>query len=243
MADGQSFHWIPLESNPDMLTAFARRIGLESSDAVFSDCVSIDPELLFMVPRPCRALIFLFPCTNMYKAQGERPSALPVSDKVYFMKQLVSNACGSIAVIHALINSRQHLAIKEDSFLWKFFTASEAMSPEERGRHLGVAGNELKQVSEAVATDVTLSQTAAPAATDTVEAHFICFVPVDGHLYEFDGIRPAPINHGEVTDDDFVEKAAQVIRDQFFSHADELPAKEQNALSVILFGAASPEDE
>lgn len=242
MAD-ESFHWIPLESNPDMLTAFARRIGLETTDLVFSDCVSVDPELLFMVPRPCRALIFLFPCANMYRAQGERVSAHPVSDKVYFMKQLVSNACGSIAVIHSLLNAREHLQIKEDSFLWKFFKASESMTPEERGRHLGVAGNELKQVSEAVATDVTLSQTAAPAATDSVEAHFICFCPVDGHLYEFDGIRGSPLNHGEVTEEDFVEKASQVIREQFFSHAEKLPGPEQNALSVILFGAPPAEDD
>lgn len=29
-----------------------------------------------------------------------------VSDKVYFMKQFVGNACGTVALIHAIANNR-----------------------------------------------------------------------------------------------------------------------------------------
>ena len=114
----------------------------------------------------------------------------------------------------------------------KFFEATKDMSPEERGKHLGVAGNELKEASEAVATDATLSQTAAPAATDAVEAHFIAFTLIDGHLYELDGLR-APLNHGAATTDDFLEKTAQVVQSQFM---DKCP--DEVNMSLITFGAA-----
>ena len=114
----------------------------------------------------------------------------------------------------------------------KFFEATKNLTPEERGKHLGVAGNELKVASEAVATDVNLSQTAAPAATDAVEAHFIAFTLVDGHLYEFDGLR-TPLNHGEATEDDFLEKTAKVVQTQFM---EKLP--DEVNMSLITFGAA-----
>jgi ubiquitin carboxyl-terminal hydrolase L3 len=32
--------------------------------------------------------------------------------------------------------------------------------------------------------------------SDDVEEHYICFVECDGTLYELDGMKPGPINHG-----------------------------------------------
>lgn len=109
--DGEQYHWVPLESNPSMLTEFAKKIGL-GDELVFSDCMGLDEALLCMVPRPCYAVIFLFPCSKMYQAQGERTPASPdVSPNVYFMQQFVSNACGSIAVIHTLLNNRSNITL------------------------------------------------------------------------------------------------------------------------------------
>jgi ubiquitin carboxyl-terminal hydrolase L3 len=119
MADS-GFHWVPLESNPEMLNEFARKIGL-SGDHAFRDCFGLEDDLLCMIPQPCHAVIFLFPCTKMYEAQGERtPASAEASQSAYFMKQFVSNACGSIAVIHCLINNRQQLSITPGMFLFLF---------------------------------------------------------------------------------------------------------------------------
>jgi hypothetical protein len=48
-----------------------------------------------------------------------------------------------------------------------------------------------------------------------VDYHFVCFVPVDGCLYELDGRKDTPINHGATTADSFLADAAKVIKEQF----------------------------
>ena len=42
-----------------------------------------------------------------------------------------------------------------------------------------------------------------------MDKHFIAFVQCDGHLYEMDGCKTAPINHGESTDATFLQLAAK----------------------------------
>lgn len=37
--------------------------------------------------------------------------------------------------------------------------------------------------------------------------HFVSFVPIDGHLFELDGLKPFPMNHGKVRDNqDWTDK-------------------------------------
>jgi hypothetical protein len=45
----------------------------------------------------------------------------------------------------------------------------------------------------------------APALEDDVDLHFIAFVQKDGNLYELDGAKPYPINHGATGDDNLLE--------------------------------------
>lgn len=52
------------------------------------------------------------------------------------MKQTVGNACGTIALLHAIFNNMDHLKIREDSFLARFYFLSTTMTPEERAELL-----------------------------------------------------------------------------------------------------------
>jgi Ubiquitin carboxyl-terminal hydrolase, family 1 len=106
--------WIPLESNPDMLNAFAQKIG-GSSRFGFADCWSLDEEMLAMIAQPVLGLIFLFPSSAMREAKQAEASKAnaekgenaknAISENLFFMEQIVGNACGSIAVLHTLINN------------------------------------------------------------------------------------------------------------------------------------------
>lgn len=47
---------------------------------------------------------------------------------------------------------------------------------------------------------------------EDVDTHFVCFSCVDGHLYELDGRKTGPINHGECNEDELLSKAVEVIK-------------------------------
>ena len=43
-------------------------------------------------------------------------------------------------------------------------------------------------------------------------AHFISFVPKNGRIYELDGFKKCPVDHGACTEDEFLGKAAAEIQ-------------------------------
>ncbi|EEC18223.1 ubiquitin carboxyl-terminal hydrolase isozyme L3, putative [Ixodes scapularis] len=78
----------------------------------FVDVFGLEPELLSMVPTPVAAVLLLFPYNQSYvdyveeKSKEIEESGQVVSDRVYFMKQTIMNACGAVALIHSLANCR-----------------------------------------------------------------------------------------------------------------------------------------
>jgi ubiquitin carboxyl-terminal hydrolase BAP1 len=45
--------------------------------------------------------------------------------------------------------------------------------------------------------------------------HYICFVPINNHLYELDGLQPHPIDHGKIADRaNWTEKFKQIIHER-----------------------------
>mmetsp|Transcript_25493 Transcript_25493/g.83934 ORF Transcript_25493/g.83934 Transcript_25493/m.83934 type:complete len:299 (+) Transcript_25493:696-1592(+) len=208
--------WLPLEANPEVMTKYSQKLGLSQAHE-FHDVFGLDDELLMMVPQPCRALLLCYPTneeTRAWKVQEaariEKEGQPGLSDKVYWMWQTVSNGCGTVGILHAIMNT--DVALDDGSMLAKFKAETQTKTPEERGRFLENA-EEMATAHEAAAT---AGDTAAAPDTDL---HFCAFVCVDGGLYELDGRKAAPILHGPCDADSFLPSAAALIRESFLPRA------------------------
>ncbi|XP_074845079.1 ubiquitin carboxyl-terminal hydrolase isozyme L3 isoform X3 [Carettochelys insculpta] len=150
------------------------------------------------------------------------------------MKQTINNACGTIGLIHAIANNRDKMNFESDSTLKKFLEDSLSMSPEERAKYLETyeairvthesSAHEgqtephcclCRMKSSPMCHCVSISwvkHNHAPSIDEKVDLHFIALVNVGGHLYELDGRKPFPINHGQTSDETFLEDAVQVCK-------------------------------
>ncbi|XP_068922909.1 ubiquitin carboxyl-terminal hydrolase isozyme L3 isoform X6 [Petaurus breviceps papuanus] len=193
----ESHRWLPLEANPEVTNQFLKQLGLHPNWQ-FVDVYGMEPELLSMVPRPVCAVLLLFPITEKYEVfrieeeEKIKSEGQDVTESVYFMKQTISNACGTIGLIHAIANNKDKMNFESGSALKKFLEESLSMNPEERARYL--------------------EKYEAPSIDEKVDLHFIALVHVDGHLYELDGRKPFPINHGKTSDDTLLEDAIEVCK-------------------------------
>lgn len=205
--------WLPLESNPEVMTKFVNCLGMKPTWQ-FVDVYGLDPDLLSMVPRPVCAVLLLFPVTEKYEAYKLHEEKMlksqpqEVSPDVYFIKQTIGNACGTIGLIHAVANNQNHLDFEPDAPLKKFIEQSVKMTPEERAMFLE-KDESIRVTHESSAQE---GQTEAPSLDEKVNLHFIAFVNVGGHLYELDGRKPFPIVHGKTSEDTLLEDAVRVCQ-------------------------------
>jgi len=209
-----------MASNPEILTKYLRKLGV-SEDWSVVDVLGLDPELLEIVPKPVKALILLFPCSDKYEqhrlAEDEKlKENVPEYPKdLFYMKQTIHNACGTCALIHAISNNND--INLEDGILKKYLDAARDLSVEERGKLLE---------GDTAFTDAhqTLALEGSPHSdADGLENHhFIALVQKDGELYELDGRKSFPIKHGPTSDETFLGDAAKVCKEFMARDPEEL---------------------
>lgn len=163
----------------------------------------------------------------MFKYGGEDKNA-SVSDQakpkpaedcpdLYFANQIVNNACATQAILGVLLNNADKLDLGET--LKKFKEDTATVTPKLRG--IAIGNNEVLRkahnsfrVPEIVdVSDVT------PAGTED-PYHFIAYVQRAGRLYEIDGLQTGPIDWGEATPEDWLEKVAPVIQERMIRYAE-----------------------
>ncbi|KAG9063029.1 Ubiquitin carboxyl-terminal hydrolase isozyme L3 [Linnemannia hyalina] len=212
----KTIRWLPLESNPEVLDKYVRDLGVPAPWR-YADVMGLDEELLAFVPQPVHAVILLFPCTPQYeefcKEERQRidKEGQIVSDNIVFYPQTISNACGTMGVLHSIVNNWAHgghLKLKEGSVIKNFLEKTVSLTPAERATALE-EDTTLARVHE---NHASTGQTATPDLADIVDLHFVCLVERDGHLYELDGNKPYPINHGPSSKDSFLFDAIKVAK-------------------------------
>ncbi|ETV80340.1 hypothetical protein, variant 1 [Aphanomyces astaci] len=171
--------WFPLESNPQVMNEYIRRMGIaEDAEFAFCDVYSTDDWALEMVLRPVLGVVMLFPIKpateDHAKQERERieKDGQIVSKNVYYMKQTVGNACGTVGILHALGNARDYLPPRHGSFLSSFFSKTDGKTPDEIAAILQ-ADDEIEETHASAAQDGQSEQ--LEHVDDPINTHFVCF--------------------------------------------------------------------
>jgi len=206
--------WLPLESNPEVINKYVGNLGIKMEEYEFIDIYGLDDELLQMVPKPVLAVLLLFPISKEYRKYAQelqdsiQEKGQTVSPNLYYTKQTVQNACGTVALIHALANNRFTLNIEEGKEFANYLKETENLPPEERATYLET-DTSFSIVHQESAQQ---GQTETPNIEDEVDLHFVAFIHKDDHLYELDGAKKSPINHGPSSDNTLLEDTARVVK-------------------------------
>jgi len=208
--------WFPLESNPQVMNRYVENLGFPTELYRFTDVFSIEDWALQMVPRPVLAVVFLYPISEVQsnfrrqQIQQIKDQGGPIGvENVYHMRQTVGNACGTVGILHAIGNARHRVPLAEGSFLENFFEQTKNMSAEDIAKVL--EEDEEIEVTHSVAAQE--GETANPSIDQRVDTHFISFSCVNGYLFELDGGKDFPINHGPSSDETLLEDACRVIQE------------------------------
>ena len=226
---GQQPNWVPMESNPDLMTKFLRNIGVSDEWSVV-DVIGLDDELLQFIGGPVVALILLHPL-NRDKEPVESNDQNLVSDSkdVFHMRQTIGHACGTIALIHSVANNCDRIELKPNSPLKIFLDASRDLSPEERGKLLESNAD----ICNAHHTSAREGQSQVPTDSNLIY-HFTALVQKNGTLYQLSGRKGGIISRGPSSEDTFLCDAARLCR-QFI-------AKDPNnfAFNVLALSKQNP---
>lgn len=196
-----------VENNPDVMNELAAKLGL-SDELEFYDVYSLDePDLLAHIPRPALALLVIIPLTPAWDRNriaedaGKEPySGSGPDEPVIWFKQTIGHACGSIGLLHSVINGPAVEFIKRDSNLETIRRHAIPLEMNKRAQML-YDSEPFELAHKSVEQD-------GDSYTDPTDGrdggHFVSFVKSGGRLWELEGNRAGPLDRGSLADDEDV---------------------------------------
>jgi ubiquitin carboxyl-terminal hydrolase L5 len=183
-------------------------------DVQFEELIALDPSYLHQL-RPVYGVIFLFKYPTGEKANEDGTPKdgtydHSAAENLFFAAQTIQNACGTQALLSVLLNKDGEIDVGTQLREFKEFTSG--FPAEFRGEAL--SNSELiRDVHNSFAkSSPFVDETQRTATEDDDVYHFIAYTPINGVLYELDGLQPAPIAHGPSTFEEFPEKVIPVLQ-------------------------------
>lgn len=143
--------------------------------------------------RPIHGLIFLFKWV-----QDDEPAGPVVTDdrldNIFFAKQVINNACATQAILSILFNIQNEPNMHLGETLGDFKSFCASFDPYLKGLTLSNSAP-IRTVHNSFARQ-TLYEMDSKAPNKEDVFHFVGYVPINGRLYELDGLKEGPLDLG-----------------------------------------------
>ncbi|KAL3312393.1 ubiquitin carboxyl-terminal hydrolase [Cichlidogyrus casuarinus] len=199
-------NWCLVESDPAVFTELMQGFGVNGLECeeVFdmSDLSQVKDALGF---------IFLFKFEEKSQTDGQLIKADEMGN-IFFAKQMIRNACATQAIINVLLNADQK-KVNLGETLTDFKTFVIDFDPSLKGTALSNS-EKIKEVHNSFSSSTYFNIDSKITDPDEDVYHFVGYVPIDGVIYELDGLKTAPIKHSEIANDSNWVDTVQPIIDK-----------------------------
>ncbi|XP_037091418.1 ubiquitin carboxyl-terminal hydrolase calypso-like [Pollicipes pollicipes] len=209
--------WMELESDPGLFTLLLEDFGVKGLqvEEIYDISKSADEKTF--------GYILLFRWMEERRARRQtcdKDSFLMDEEEVnsiFFAQQVVPNSCATHALVSILLNCCD---VDLGPTLTNFKHHVEGMNPENKGLAIGNtaelawahnshAAQQAHRVQERPAVGLPVGRSAAETF------HYVSYVPINGRLFELDGLKPGPIDHGPwAAGEEWTDKFRRVISDR-----------------------------
>jgi len=216
LADG----WLELESDPGLFTLLLEDMGVVGTQV--EEIYDLQKESL-VEGGQCYGAIFLFRWIEERRSRRKLvdEQTLYVKDEtvvnsIFFAQQMIPNSCATHALVSVLLNCP---SLELGNTLSKLKTHVQGMSPENKGLAIGncpelaMAHNSHAVPRARRRFDRTSGAVTTGSRYSGEAFHFVSYVPINGRLFELDGLRKFPLDHGPVGAD-WTEKLRSVITER-----------------------------
>ena len=192
--------WCTIESDPGVFSELIGAMGARSVH--LTELYSLEPSA--MPKEHIHGLVFLFKWDQNHAdtAKGQQEPG------VFFAQQIVPNACATQAILSILLNAPQ-VDLGEELTAFKAFTKD--FPPELKG--LAISNSEMmRKAHNSFARPEPFVVNERRATQEDDVFHFISYLPINGKLYELDGLKKGPVCLGEVGPSNWLELVAPIIQ-------------------------------
>ncbi|XP_067093151.1 ubiquitin carboxyl-terminal hydrolase BAP1 isoform X2 [Osmerus mordax] len=209
--------WLELESDPGLFTLLVEDFGVKG--------VQVEEiyDLQSKCPSPVYGFIFLFKWIEERRSRRKVSTLVDetsvidddIVNDMFFAHQLIPNSCATHALLSVLLNCS---GVELGTTLSRMKAFTQGFSPESKGYAIGNA----PELAKAHNSHARPEPRHLPekqngiSAVRTMEAfHFVSYVPIKDRLFELDGLKTYPIDHGPWgEEEEWTDKARRVIMER-----------------------------